>query len=107
MILLDYVANKGLRLPREGSSTPELWDQIRAAARKVGFGRVFPSETQTAITDDHTPFLKAGVPAVDLIDWSYPGHSLEDGIGKLSPRSVDAVGETLIQYLDQASASGP
>jgi glutaminyl-peptide cyclotransferase len=105
MILLDYVANKGLRLPREGSSTPELWEQIRAAAREVGFGRVFPSDTESVITDDHTPFLRAGVPAVDMIDWSYPGHSLEDGLDKLSVRSVDAVGETLMEHLDQAGTS--
>ena len=99
MILLDYVANKGLRLPREGSSTPELWAEIRAAARAAGFARNFPAGTEIVITDDHTPFLRAGVPAVDLIDWSYPGHSLEDGLDKLSQRSVDAVGETILEYL--------
>ena len=32
MVLLDYIANKGVRLPREGSSTPALWARVRAAA---------------------------------------------------------------------------
>jgi hypothetical protein len=32
---------------------------------------------------------------VDLIDWSYPGHDVSDRLDKLSPRSLDAVGETV------------
>ena len=62
MVLLDYVGNKKLRLPREGSSTIALWTRLRAAARKVGAQRVFPAEVGEIITDDHTPFLRAGVP---------------------------------------------
>ena len=96
MILLDYVGNRGLRLPREGSSTPALWAQLRRAARRVGAARYFPDETGTTIVDDHTPFLRSGVPAVDLIDWSYPGHELSDGLEMLSRRSLDAVGETVV-----------
>jgi hypothetical protein len=99
MVLLDYVANRGLRLPREASSTPGLWAEIRAAAREAGHAGVFPDEEQETIIDDHTPFLRAGVPAVDLIDWSYPGHDTQDTLDKLSERSVDAVGETLMQLV--------
>jgi glutaminyl-peptide cyclotransferase len=99
MVLLDYVANRGLRLPREASSSLVLWARIRAAAREAGHAAVFPDETQEAIIDDHTPFLRAGIPAVDLIDWSYRGHSIQDTLDKLSLRSVDAVGETLVQFV--------
>ena len=109
MVLLDYVANKGLRLPRESSSSLALWSRIRAAARETGNAAVFPDETQGAIIDDHTPFLRAGIPAVDLIDWSYPGHDIADTLDKLSPRSIDAVGETLVQLvrrLDEGGAGG-
>ena len=102
MVLLDYVANRGLRLPREASSTLALWEEIRAAARRTGHANVFPDETQQAIIDDHTPFLRAGIPAVDLIDWSYPGHTVADTLDKLSPASVDAVGETLVEFLTSA-----
>jgi hypothetical protein len=99
MVLLDYVAGKGLRLPREGTSTQPLWDEIRSAAVAAGAGRQFPEGTGPYITDDHTPFLRAGIAAADLIDWSYPGHSLEDGMDRLSVRSVDAVGETLTRFI--------
>jgi len=106
MVLLDYVANRGLRLPREASSTPTLWAEVRAAAREAGHAAVFPDDDQQTIIDDHTPFLRAGIPAVDLIDWSYPGHDTGDTLDKLSIRSVDAVGETLVQLvrrLDRAA----
>jgi glutaminyl-peptide cyclotransferase len=99
MLLLDYVGNRGLRLPREGSSTPALWDRVRAAARRVGATRFFPDETGARIVDDHTPFLRAGVPAVDFIDWSYPGHDRSDTLDKLSRRSLDGVGETVVEVV--------
>jgi hypothetical protein len=44
---------------------------VRAAANEVGVGAVFPPTDQVTIYDDHTPFLRAGIPAVDLIDFSY------------------------------------
>jgi hypothetical protein len=100
MILLDYVANKGLRLPREGSSNPALWAQLRAAARRAGVPAVFPPGTQTGVYDDHTAFLNAGIPAIDLIDFSYRFRdTVDDTPDKLSPRSLDAVGETVLQLV--------
>jgi glutaminyl-peptide cyclotransferase len=102
MVLLDYIANKGLRLPREGSSDPKLWARVRAAAREVGVGAVFPPTTQTTIYDDHTPFLRAGIPAVDLIDFSYRyADGLKDTIDKLSLASLDAVGETVYRLVSE------
>jgi glutaminyl-peptide cyclotransferase len=96
MVLLDYIANKGVRLPREGSSDPALWARVRAAAQRVGVASVFPPRDQVTIYDDHTPFLRAGIPAVDLIDFSYRyADGLKDTIDKLSPASLDAVGETV------------
>jgi peptidase M28-like protein len=104
MILLDYVAGKNLRLPREGTSTIGLWSQLRSAARAVGKQRYFPDEVGTSIIDDHTPFLQSGVQAVDLIDWSYPGHSLEDGMNLLSKASMDAVGESVLELVRRLQA---
>lgn len=99
MILLDYVGNRGLFLPREASSTEWLWRQLIGAARTVGAERYFSEEAGATIVDDHTPFLRAGVPAVDLIDWRYPGHSLADGLDKISRESLDGVGETAVQLV--------
>jgi Zn-dependent M28 family amino/carboxypeptidase len=102
MILLDYVGNRGLELPREGSSDLALWGRLRAAASAVGAvgaGRIFPPASGDIILDDHTPFLRAGVPAVDLIDWSYPGHELGDRLDRLSRSNLDAVGESVVELV--------
>jgi glutaminyl-peptide cyclotransferase len=99
MVLLDYVGNRGVQLPREGSSTLSLWAKVRSAASTVGAKRVFPADVGDEITDDHTPFLRAGVPAVDFIDWSYPGHDLRDGLDKLSRASLEVVGETVVELV--------
>jgi Peptidase family M28 len=101
MVLLDYVGNQDLRLPREATSTPELWERVLRAAERTGAEAVFSNEEGVAIVDDHTPFLRSGVPAVDLIDWSYPGHSLADGLDKISRQSLDAVGETVVRLVDE------
>ncbi len=105
MILLDYIANKGVRLPREGSSDRALWARMRAAANEVGVGAVFPPSDQVTIYDDHTPFLRAGIPAVDLIDFSYRyADGLKDTVDKLSVASLDAVGETVFALVSELRA---
>jgi glutaminyl-peptide cyclotransferase len=100
LLLLDYIGNHGVQLPREGSSTPALWARVRAAARHVGVGAVFPPGEEVTIFDDHSPFLRAGVPAVDFIDWSYPvKDTVRDDYAQLSSTAIDAVGETVVQVL--------
>jgi glutaminyl-peptide cyclotransferase len=111
MVLLDYIANKGVRIPREGNSDAGLWAQLRVAAQAVGAGRVFPDATQGPILDDHVPFLQQHVSSIDLIDFSYPYRDTTgDTVGKLSVGALDAVGETVAQLalalgLAAASAS--
>ena len=105
MVLLDYIANKGLRIPREGNSNPALWSQLRAAAQRVGAGARFPDITQVPIIDDHVPFLQAGVPAIDLIDFSYRyADTVRDTVDKLSARSLDAVGESTVELIRELRA---
>jgi glutaminyl-peptide cyclotransferase len=97
MVLLDYVGNTGLTLPREGNSHRRLWSQLRLAARAAGAISFFPRGAGAPYVDDHAPFIRAGVPAIDLIDPNYDGHDISDQIDKLSRRSLDAVGETIVE----------
>lgn len=101
MILLDYVANRGLAIEREQGSDRRLWAQLRAAAGRVGVARVFPNrERAEEILDDHTPFTRAGIPAIDLIDFDYPHRdTVRDTVDKLDPRSLDAVGEAVVELV--------
>jgi glutaminyl-peptide cyclotransferase len=100
MILLDYIANRGARIPRETNSSPALWAELRKAAGEADAGSVFPEGTQTPIIDDHIPFLEQGVPSIDLIDWSYPyKNGTQDTLDKLDPAVLDKVGETVAQLV--------
>jgi glutaminyl-peptide cyclotransferase len=102
LVLLDYIAEKGTRIPQEGTSDPELWARLRAAAARVGAERTFPDLVGPAIIDDHTPFLRRGVTAIDLIDFDYPVRdTTEDDLDAVSAASLDAVGETVLELLTE------
>lgn len=100
MILVDFVAQRGLVLPREAGSDPALWARLRAAATRVGVGAAFPAAEIGEIYDDHTPFTRRGVPSIDLIDFDYPCfHRPCDDLHAVSERSLDVAGEALAQLL--------
>ena len=103
MVLLDYIAEKrGLSFPHEGGSDPALWAKLRAAANAVGVGSLFTDDEGVEILDDHTPFVDAGIPAIDVIDFEYPpADTLRDTLDKVSLRSLDAVGETIYRLVTQ------
>ncbi len=107
MILLDYIANRGARFPREQNSTPDLWAQLRSAAEEVGTESYFPPGIQGGVIDDHYPFLAQGIPSIDLIDFSYPyADTVQDTVDKLDPAVLDAVGETVAQLVIDMNGSG-
>ncbi len=100
LVLLDMVGDRDLEIPREEGSDPALWERLRAAAGRVGTQRVFPDATRGPILDDHTPFVQAGVPAIDVIDFTYPEwHTPADRLDRVSARSLDAVGETVLDLV--------
>ena len=103
MVLLDFVANRGLRLPREAQSDARLWGRLRTAAGRVGAGRAFPDSTQGAISDDHLPFIRAGVPSIDLIDGNFLNgpcwHRRCDDLRGVSARDLDLAGESVRELL--------
>ena len=72
MVLLDFI---GQREPaadgRRQRRCRPVGEGAQAPARRAGVARVFPSDVQGSVQDDHTPFIKQGVPAVDLIDFDY------------------------------------
>jgi glutaminyl-peptide cyclotransferase len=102
LVLADFVANRNLRLKRDLGSDAALWERLRAAAKRAGVGAIMSSSTQGTVEDDHTPFMQAGVPAIDLIDFDFPQwHTLQDRPNVLSKRSLDAAGEAVVELLRQ------
>ena len=98
LILVDMVGDRDLRIQREPGSTEWLTDIIWTAAKRIG--RTQFVDHEFAVEDDHVAFLRAGVPAVDLIDLDYPAwHTADDTLDQISPASLQAVGDVLIAAL--------
>ncbi|WP_028059263.1 M28 family metallopeptidase [Candidatus Solirubrobacter pratensis] len=106
MILLDFVADKDLGIPRDASSDPGLWAKLRAAAQKVGSGDAFPALDQGTVEDDHTPFIRRGVPSIDLIDFVFAcWHKTCDDLTAVSEQSLDTSGEAVLELLRELSST--
>jgi Zn-dependent M28 family amino/carboxypeptidase len=100
VVVLDMVGDRSLSIPREPNSDAQLWAEIRRAAIHVGAGRAFPATAGPQVLDDHIPFKEAGFPALDLIDFSFACfHRRCDDMRAVSARSLDLVGETMLEFL--------
>jgi Zn-dependent M28 family amino/carboxypeptidase len=104
LINVDMIGDRELRLLQEYQSTAWLRELIWETGRQLGYGRYF-SGLAASVEDDHVPFLRAGVPAVDLIH-NYGGensywHTPADTMDKLGANAFQAVGDTLMQVVGQ------
>lgn len=106
LILLDLMGYKNLELGRDTLSTRWLQDIIWETGRELGHTKIFVDRDEGVGGDDHEPFLRAGVPAVDLIQLnSYPHwHRADDTIDKVSPQSMKIVGDTVLASLPRIVA---
>jgi glutaminyl-peptide cyclotransferase len=105
MVLFDLVGDCDLELPREANSDPGLYERFASAA-EAGDGSPQPFEGESGgVLDDHVPFLEAGVPAVDLIDFDYgpgpaPGawfHTPRDDLRHVCAPSLETVGAPALE----------
>jgi len=104
LINVDMIGDANLDLVYEGYSTPWLRDLVHDTGVRLGYQQAFGSRTPYYIEDDHRPFLEAGVPAVDLIDFNYgPGnrywHTEQDTLDKLSAQSFATMAHVLMEVL--------
>ena len=104
MVLADMVGDAEQDIYKERNSTQELVERIWAIAGSLGYGDAFKPTYKWAMTDDHTPFLAKGIPAVDLIDFDYPyWHTTQDTADKVAPASLERVGRVLQVLLEGTS----
>lgn len=109
LILVDMIGDARLGIKREYNSTPWLTDMVSETARRLGYGKYF-LDSQTAVEDDHVPFVNAGVAAVDLIDLDYgPNnrywHTAQDTLEHCSPLSLTIVGRVVAATLEELEKS--
>jgi Zn-dependent M28 family amino/carboxypeptidase len=107
VILLDMVGDKDLTIPREETSSGWLVNAVWGTAQELGHKKEFPSRSFTIGDDDHMPFLRLGIPAVDIIDFEYGEgpednrywHTAEDTLDKISAQSLKTVGDVVLLSL--------
>ncbi len=100
-VIVDMVGDAVLNLYIERNSDAALSAAIWAQAAALGYGKIFIATPKYNMIDDHTPFLEAGIPAVDIIDFDYPyWHTAADTADKVSAQSLQAVGETLWAWIE-------
>jgi len=99
-IIVDMVGDADLNIFYEYNSDEMIMGQIWDQANDLGYGKQFQKEFKHSMLDDHTPFIEAGIPAVDIIDFNYPfWHTTEDTVDKVSAESLQAVGQTLLAWI--------
>ena len=107
MILLDYIANKGLTHPARGELEPAAVATARrrgraGRCRRRALGRAGSASASSTTT---SPSSSPGFPSIDLIDFTYEyADTSEDTVDKLDPEALDAVGEATAELLIELSA---
>ena len=101
VVLFDMVGGDNFGIRRESNSTTWLTDILWSTAKRLGYGQHF-LDSSSPTEDDHIPFLRRNVPAVDIIE--APGdyehwHTAQDTLDKISPRSLAMVGHVVLESL--------
>jgi len=100
VVIVDMIGDADLNIYLERNSNVAIRTEIWSTAEKLGYGDKFINQEKYSMEDDHTPFLEAGIPAVDLIDFDYPyWHTTQDTPDKVSAESLQAVGDTLLNWI--------
>jgi glutaminyl-peptide cyclotransferase len=96
-VLFDLVADRELQIYQEGNSltgAPEVVNLVWEAARSAGHGGSFIESPRHTLIDDHLELQKAGIRAIDVVDFDYPAwHTPDDTIDKVSAASLQIVGD--------------
>jgi glutaminyl-peptide cyclotransferase len=92
LINIDMVGDKDLDIMQEMNGNAPLRKLVWDTAAELGYHAYFV-DRQLGEDDDHMPFVKLGVPAIDVIDIDYPyWHKDEDTMDKISAQSLAIVG---------------
>ena len=101
VIVIDMIGDEDLQIYKEKSSTQTLVNEIWQVAKDLSYEEIFSDEEKYSILDDHTPFLNAGIQAIDIIDFDYPyWHTTADTADKVSAESLEIIGNLLFAWLN-------
>lgn len=112
MINVHMIGDCFLGVKRDRFAPSWLTRAIWGTARDMGHGAYFLPFVQ-GIEDDHVPFRRAGIPAVNVIDFSYGGseaehrqnwHTANDTIERVCAESLQVVGDVIYHALPLVDA---
>lgn len=102
-VLFDLVGDKDLQLYQEGNSltgSPEVVSLVWDTAKDLGYGGYFIASPRHTLIDDHIELQKAGIRAIDVVDFDYPAwHTPDDTIDKVSAASLQVVGDVALALI--------
>lgn len=109
MVNIDMIGDcdLGIRQDRDAPDwlTRTIWD----AAQQTGHDRAFLAFGH-GVDDDHMPFRRAGIPAIDVIDFDYGAspqehartwHTARDVLDRVCADSLQAVGDVIYHALPE------
>jgi len=104
-VLYDLVADANLQLYQEGNSltgAPQVVEKVWDVAKRLGHQQYFRSDSagRHTLTDDHVELQRAGIRAIDVVDFDYPAwHTPDDDLSKVSAASLQVVGDVAMAVL--------
>jgi glutaminyl-peptide cyclotransferase len=106
-VLFDLVADKDLQIYQEGNSlvgAPEVVELVWEVAKELGYAGYFIASPRHTLIDDHLELQKAGIRAIDVVDFDYPAwHTQYDTIDKVSAASLQVVGNVAVALIRRES----
>ena len=104
-VLFDLIADKDLQIYQEGNSlvgAPEVVELVWDTAKDLGYAGYFIATPRHTLIDDHLELQKAGIRAIDVVDFDYPAwHTQYDTIDKVSGASLQMVGDVAVALIAQ------
>ncbi len=112
MINVDMIGDCALGIHPDPDAPSWLIGPVWSTAKDLGYGEHF-LKTPLRVEDDHVPFRKAGIPALELIDFAYGGsfldhrmnwHTPRDTLERVCPGSLQVVGDVIYHALPKLEA---
>jgi Zn-dependent M28 family amino/carboxypeptidase len=107
-LVADMIGDKDLNILEEEQSTPWLRALLKQAAANTHHA-AYVFQTASYEEDDHLPFLKRGVPSLDIIDIDYGPHTsatpdgyhhtAQDTLDKISPQSLQISADLFLELI--------
>ena len=101
VVVVDMIGDADQQLYLEHNSDTTLQTHLWEIAATLGYTDTFVPQYRWTMYDDHVPFARRGIVAVDIIDFDYPyWHTTQDTRDKVSAESLERVGRVLEVWLE-------